>query len=178
VKTSGRSIVTRRDALRIGGGLLLAGPLSVRPAAAAEPVEIVMRGDADGATVWFDPIGMLVQPGQTIRWTNRDPGNSHTATAYHPDNAGHARRIPDGAEPWHSGYLLPDETFAVTLTVEGVYDYFCVPHEHAGMVGRIVVGRPTGPQPSGESARPIPDVAQRAFPAIEDILRRGAVRRS
>jgi hypothetical protein len=26
-----------------------------------------------------------------------------------------------------------------------VYDYFCIPHEHAGMVGRIVVGEATGP---------------------------------
>ena len=28
----------------------------------------------------------------------------------------------------------------MTFTDEGVYDYYCVPHEHAGMVGRIVVG--------------------------------------
>ena len=49
-----------------------------------------MQGNADGSKVWFDPIGVLVQPGQTIRWTNRDPGNAHTTTAYHPKNFGHA----------------------------------------------------------------------------------------
>jgi hypothetical protein len=33
---------------------------------------------------------------------------------------------------------------------EGVYDYFCKPHEAAGMVGRIVVGNPG----SGPGTRP------------------------
>ena len=38
--------------------------------------------------------------------------------------------------------------FDVTLTAPGVYDYFCTPHEAAGMVGRIVVGKlPPAPQP-------------------------------
>ena len=134
-----------------------------------------MQGNADGSKVWFDPIGVLAQPGQTIRWTNRDTGNSHTTTAYHPKNVDHVRRIPDGAEPWHSDYLLPNETFALTLTVEGVYDYFCIPHEMAGgMVGRIIVGRPAGP-----GAQPIegavPEPARRAFPSIEEIMRRGVV---
>ncbi len=143
-----------------------------------------MQGNADGSKVWFDPIGVLVQPGQTIRWTNRDRGNAHTATAYHPKNAEHVRRMPEGAEPWNSDYLLPNETFAVTLTVEGVYDYFCIPHEHAGMVGRIIVGQPTGSggsnlnaQGVGPNAQSIPEAAQRAFPAVEDILRHGIVRR-
>ena len=101
-----------------------------------------MRGKADGSHVWFDPIGLHVQPGQTVRWTNRDPGNSHTVTSYHPDIFERPLRIPAGAKPWNSDYLLPNESFSQTFTVEGVYDYYCVPHEHAGMVGRIVVGAP------------------------------------
>ncbi len=69
-------MLTRRHVLRTGGGLLLAGSLPLRLEAAAETVEISMRGNADGSKVWFDPIGVLVQPGQAIRWTNRDPGNA------------------------------------------------------------------------------------------------------
>ena len=43
----------------------------------------------------------------------------------------------------------------MTFTVEGVYDYYCVPHEHAGMVGRIVVGTPAaGRRRSPERRRP------------------------
>lgn len=76
-----------------------------------------MSGRPDGSRVWFDPFGVLIQPGQTVRWTNLDKANSHTATAYAPANFDHPRRIPDGAAPFDSDYLLPDESFEVTLEV-------------------------------------------------------------
>ena len=165
--------------------MLLAVSVAPRSLMASEVVEIGLQGNADGSKVWFGPIGVLVQPGQTIRWTNRDPGNAHTTTAYHPKNAEHPHRIPEGAEPWNSDYLLPNETFSVTLTVEGVYDYFCIPHEHAGMVGRIVVGHPDSASaaPSrevtpGGGAASVPEPAQRAFPAVDEIMRRKVVRRT
>jgi plastocyanin len=173
--------ISRRHILRIGGGLL-AGLSVPRVPLAAEAVEIRMQGNADGSHVWFDPIGLRIRPGQTIRWINRDPGNSHTATAYHPTNFERPRRIPESAEPWNSDYLLPNETFAVTLTVEGVYDFFCVPHEHAGMVGRIIVGEP-GRSPADSlpaqaaGREPIPEIALRAFPSIDEIMRRGIIKR-
>src|SRR5690242_1394740 len=163
-------MLTRRHVLRTGGGLLLAASVAPRSLVASEVIEISMRGNADGSKVWFDPIGVLLQPGQTIRWTNRNPGNAHTATAYHPKNAEHPRRIPEGAEPWNSDYLLPNESFSVTLTTEGVYDYFCIPHEHAGMVGRIIVAHPDAADPQASwgrapqgGAEPVPDPARRAF---------------
>lgn len=171
---------SRRQILQIGGGLL-AGLSLPRLAVADEPVEIRMQGNADGSHVWFDPVGLRIEPGQTIRWINLDPGNSHTATAYHPKNFERPRRIPEGADPWDSNYLLPDESFSVTLPVEGVYDFFCVPHEHAGMVGRIIVGQP-GRSPldslSAQAAggEPIPEIALRAFPSVDEIMRRGVVR--
>ena len=103
-----------------------------------------MRSDPDGAQVGFDPIGLKVAPGTTVRWVVE--ANVHTTTAYHPANGGHPLRIPEHAAPWDSDYLVePGQTFEVTLTAEGVYDYFCTPHEVAGMVGRIIVGRPAGP---------------------------------
>jgi plastocyanin len=140
-----------------------------------------MQGNADGSHVWFNPIGLRIKPGQTIRWINLDPGNSHTATAYHPKNFERPLRIPEGAKPWNSDYLLPNESFLVTLKDEGVYDFFCVPHEHAGMVGRIIVGKPDRSsvdrlptQTAG--GEPIPEVALRAFPSVDEIMRRGIVR--
>jgi plastocyanin len=174
--------ISRRDILRIGGGLL-AGVAWPRPLLADAPVEIRMQGNADGSHVWFDPIGLRVRPGQTIRWINKDPGNSHTATAYHPKNFERPLRIPEAAEPWNSDYLLPDESFSVTLAVEGVYDFFCVPHEHAGMVGRIIVGQPgrlpaTSVSAQAAGGEPIPEIALRAFPSVDEIMRRGVVRRT
>ena len=60
-----------------------------------------------------------------------------------------ATRCASRKAPSHgtSGYLVePGDRFEVTLTVPGVYDYFCTPHEAAGMVGRIIVGQPARPR--------------------------------
>ena len=138
-----------------------------------------MRSDALGSRVWFDPIGLYVEPGATVRWIVRD--NVHTTTAYHPRNDHHSLRIPEGAAPWDSGFLVhPGDHFDVTLTVPGVYDYYCMPHEAAGMVGRIVVGEPLGPGaepfdywvggPGTDGWRQVPDAARQAFPAVAQIL--------
>lgn len=170
-------IVTRRHFVEGGGGLLLAALLA-RPAfSAPQFVDIEMRGKDNGAHVWFEPWGIHIEPGQTVRWTNRDPANSHTTTAYHPDVFDRPLRVPAGAKPWNSDYLLPGQSFAVTLAVPGIYDYYCVPHEEAGMVGRIVVGRPqpvvtTAMDPS---LTPLPNPALNGFPAVDEIIAKGVV---
>ena len=73
--------------------------------------------------------------------------------------------------------LVPRDA-AVTLTVEGVYDFYCIPHEHAGMVGRIIVGNAGSPPPDGSAAQALPDIALQAFPSIDEIMRKGIVRRT
>jgi plastocyanin len=174
---------SRREFLQ-AGGLALAGfgiaPLfGARLRYSAGPEMIEMRSDALGSRVWFDPIGLYVEPGATVRWIVRE--NVHTATAYHPRNDHHSLRIPEGAVPWDSGYLVhPGDAFDVTLTVPGVYDYYCLPHEAAGMVGRIVVGESLGPgaepfdywvgKPGTDRWRHVPDVARAAFPSVARIL--------
>jgi plastocyanin len=182
---------TRRDFLVGGGlaagGLVLAGlGLPFLSAAAPATAEITMMSDPLGTTVWFDPIGIMVAPGTTVRWMVH--ANVHTTAAYHPRNDHHSLRIPEKAEPWDSHFLVnPGDHFAVTLTVPGVYDYFCAPHEAAGMVGRIVVGKPAGPGTlpfdyfrgrSGTSAWvPVPAAARKAFPSVSEIVRARVVRR-
>jgi plastocyanin len=149
------------------GGAFLVGLIEPLDLCAAQPVEIQMLGDAAGSNVWFDPIGLHVQPGQVIRWVNKDAGNSHTSTAYHPTFGNHSLRIPPGAEPWNSEYLLPDETFEIALTIAGVYDYFCIPHEHAGMVGRIIVGHPAFPDAHIDAGN---NQALKALPSVQKII--------
>ena len=79
------------------------------------------------------------------------------------------------------GFLVnPGDHFDVTLTVPGVYDYYCMPHEAAGMVGRIVVGSRAGPgaepfdywegKSGTERWRHVPDAARAAFPSIAQII--------
>ncbi|RWG82882.1 MAG: hypothetical protein EOQ69_15200 [Mesorhizobium sp.] len=172
-------ILTRRQVLAGGGGLVAALSLSSQVAWANDVVEIIMEGRDDGSQVWFDPIGVLIKPGQTVRWTNLNSGNSHTTTAYSPANFDRPRRIPKAARPWDSGYLLPHESFSVTFTEHGTYDYYCVPHEHAGMVGRIIVGAPETHHWTElvDADGDLPEEALKAFPKVEDIMTQGTIRR-
>jgi len=168
--------LSRRRILALGGGLCAALSLPRNPSAATVEV-IEMRGTARGDRIWFAPVGLAVAPGTTLRFVNRDPGNSHTATAYHPTNFDRQRRIPAGAAPWDSDFLLPGDSFEVTLSVPGVYDYYCIPHEHAGMTGRIVVGTPQvsgfeGPAGPGDD---LPPEAAAALPPVDAILARGRI---
>ena len=129
-----------------------------------------------GGNFRFDPVGLRIEPGTNITWLNM--GDFHTATAFHPDY-GHLLggdvplRIPDGAEPFHSGMLgLTDGTqFEHTFAVEGVYDYFCQPHYGFGMVGRIIVDAgPSGPLPVARPPSELPEMAQQQMPAVETIM--------
>jgi plastocyanin len=178
---------SRREFLK-AGGLTLAG-LAFPPTrllrAAIAPEVIEMRSDAAGAHVWFDPVGLHIAPGTTVRWIVRQ--NVHTTTAYHPRNDHHSLRIPQRAAPWDSGFLVhPGAHFDVTLVEPGVYDYFCAPHEAAGMVGRIVVGKPVGPggepfdywvgKPGTEDWRTVPDAARAVLPAVQRILAERRIR--
>lgn len=164
----------RRKVLLAGGSLLMLAPI-VHRARAAEGVVIDMAGTASGAHVWFRPRGVRLRPGQAVRWVNRDAGNVHTVTAYHPDN-GKPQRIPVQAASWNSGYLMPETDFVMVFDVPGVYDYFCIPHEQAGMVGRIVVvGERLPDQTYPDTDATLPQHALAAFPSIDDIMQHGRV---
>ena len=111
--------------------------------------EVEMR--TEGSEYLFDPIGLHVEPGDTVRWVN--VSGSHSATAYAEDNGSASMRlIPEGAEPWNSEIQTEEgATFEYTFEEEGTYDYFCIPHKSLGMVGRIVCGEPGGPAEESEN---------------------------
>lgn len=72
---------------------------------------------------------------------------------------------------------MPGDSFEVLLTVPGVYDFYCLPHEHAGMVGRIVVGKPDddGWQGAATEVGDLPAAAIHGFPSVAAILEAGRV---
>ncbi|WP_116654968.1 cupredoxin domain-containing protein [Pelagibacterium sediminicola] len=166
---------TRRTVLGLGSGAVAAALLSGWPARAQETVTIAMKGSPRGESAWFEPNAIAVPVGARVRFVNEDAGNSHTATAYHPDVFGRARRIPSAAVPWDSGFLLPGESFEVVLSAPGVYDYYCIPHEMHGMVGRIVVGAPGDPGWEGEQAAKgdLPVAAQAGLVPVDEIVAAG-----
>jgi plastocyanin len=89
----------------------------------------------------FAPHAVWIEPGGTVTWTNES--GQHDAVAYHPDNDDKPRRMPEDAEPWGTDLLTEEGASAShTFETEGVYDYFCTPHESVGMVGTVIVGEP------------------------------------
>jgi plastocyanin len=94
----------------------------------------------------FNPKEVTITVGETITWIGKSE-DLHTVTAY--DDS-----IPTGADYFASGGasseqgarenisdgLIGDgDTFKVTFTTPGTYEYFCIPHESDGMKGTIVV---------------------------------------
>lgn len=100
-------------------------------------VEVQMLLTPDNKFV-FEPAVVKIQPGQTVRWVCKS-GCPHTATSY--DKA-----VPTGGPTWDSKLLSEGQTFEFKFPAnapEGSYPYFCIPHEAAGQVGIIVVGKYT-----------------------------------
>lgn len=100
----------------------------------------------EGGSYYFDPIGLYIKPGDTVRWINKSGG--HSATSYTGNNPSYSgpQLIPESAEPWNSGVLnQPNATFTHTFRTKGTYNYYCIPHKTLGMVGKIVCGAPGGP---------------------------------
>jgi hypothetical protein len=88
---------------------------------------------------YYSPSVLLVPSGMTVRFTNRGR-HHHTSTA---------------PWLWESGELKPGESFSLTFTRTGRYDYFCRLHA-GGMRGQIEVfeagpGREPG---AGRELRP------------------------
>jgi plastocyanin len=94
----------------------------------------------------YDPGTITIEPGESVTWVN-ESDEAHTVTAY-------ADEIPEGASYFASGGASNEEeardslsegliqsgdTFDVTFEQPGTYEYYCIPHESAGMKGTIVV---------------------------------------
>ena len=87
----------------------------------------------------YEPARVTVQVGDTVLWRNNSD-LMHTVTA-DPDEAmdpAHVH-IPEGGQPFNSGNLAAGETFRHTFETPGRWQYFCIPHEAAGMIGEVIV---------------------------------------
>ncbi|MFC4246025.1 plastocyanin/azurin family copper-binding protein [Natribaculum luteum] len=133
---------SRRQFLRALGASAVAST-GLTQSATAQETPVVEMGNN-----YFDPIGLYVEPGATVRFEIE--AGSHSATAY-PD------RIPSDATAFDSG-TISEGSFEQTFETPGTYDYYCIPHESVGMVGRIVVDSPGGP--AEESPIPYGDVPE------------------
>ncbi len=136
---SSRRLIRVGQAVRLPLGVLLGllalGLGTTHMAWAAGKPPIVQLTDQ----LTFAPESVTIAPGETVVWKNTSV-LVHTVTA-DPAKAGDPAhvRLPAGVEPFDSGKLKPGESFRRTFEVAGTYRYFCIPHEGAEMVGRVVV---------------------------------------
>jgi len=132
----------RRLLATLGTGLAVGG------AGCAGVVGGDVEGDVGMTAEAFRPATITVSVGEEVLWYNNS-ARAHSITAY--DDG-----IPEGAEffatggydstsaareAWDgmNGALESGETFAHTFETPGRFNYFCIPHERAGMVGQVVV---------------------------------------
>ncbi len=109
--------------------------LCVGPQATADsPAVVEARPDNT-----FAPAEVRIRVGEEVEW--RNVGNiAHTVTTDPSKVANRAGvSVPSGVKPWDSGLLGADETFSRTFKQAGSYQYVCIPHEGARMVGTVIV---------------------------------------
>jgi plastocyanin len=112
---------------------------------------LVVEVKGTGADAQFVPAVVQVNLGDVIRFEVLE--GMHTITAYHPENR-RPLRIPESASSFDSGLLKEGARWLLKIEEEGVYDYFCLPHERLGHAGRIIAGTNT-PNPYDDSLIPI-----------------------
>jgi len=87
----------------------------------------------------FEPDHITIHSGDTVEWKNTSV-LVHTVTDQ-PERAGNPKDavLPKGASGFDSGNLAPGATYRHSFSAPGRYQYFCKPHEAAGMTGVITV---------------------------------------
>lgn len=110
------------------------------PGGDAEPdADVVVGPDSRLA---YEPAELTVPAGTTVTWVFDSSGHNVSCVPAHAASAS----LPDGAAPF-SSYEGDEkhrtssrgETFVHAFEVPGTYEYVCIPHESAGMTGRVVV---------------------------------------
>lgn len=97
----------------------------------------------------FEPPSLEVTAGETVVWRNSN-SRAHTVTAYEdliPAEADYfasgdyasEQAARDAFFDAFGGAIASREEYEHTFSVPGEYQYFCIPHEKAGMVGSITV---------------------------------------
>lgn len=115
--------------------IALISSLWITPQAPGDTVTVEVIGSALDAR--FQPAVVQINLEDVIRFVVRE--GLHTVTAYHPHNR-RPLRIPDLAAAFDSGLLKKGDVWYLTISSSGVYDFFCLPHERMGHVGRIISG--------------------------------------
>ena len=108
-------------------------------------VQMFIGAGSHGTEFYFEPVGLLIQPGDTVRFIGVTP--HHNVVSYHAQH-GKEHRVPDGVPPFSSPIVPATQYWEYTFDITGTYDLWCGPHEPWGMAMRVIVGEPGGPAES------------------------------
>jgi plastocyanin len=156
--------VSRRTFLRTAAG---AGALAGATGAATAQDGTTHTVDMTDGLV-FDPAEITIEPGDTVVWENVG-SIGHTVTAYEDDIPEEAEFFASGGfeseqaarDAYPEGDIGGGDSYEHTFEVEGTYEYFCIPHESAGMLGTVNVGT-GGSTPTGGGGGLVPQVPDSA----------------
>jgi len=125
---------------------------------------------------YFDPPGLRLEPGDRVAWIMLQDtlADGHSASAYHPGND-KVLRVPEGAGNWSTPLIIENGVWGEYIfQAIGVHDYFCIPHETEGMVGRVIVTEASGPG-ADETNHGISAAGQSSIPTISEIMGPGGL---
>lgn len=137
-----RGTMRRRAFLGSAGTVAIAGCLEFVQSSGDEG-NIGMSSDS------FRPEEYRISAGETVTWANTS-SKAHTVTAFEEAIPAEAEYFASGdyesqsaaGDAWFDhfgGGIDAGETYTHTFEVVGEYDYYCIPHLAANMVGRIIV---------------------------------------
>jgi halocyanin-like protein len=93
--------------------------------------EVTVRVGAGSQGLAFDPAGIWVDPGTTVKWEWTGDGGSHNVVS-----------TGDAITDLNSGDAVTATGVEYEHTFEegGITSYYCVPHQSLGMLGAVAVG--------------------------------------
>jgi halocyanin-like protein len=94
-----------------------------------DEVTVEVGVDGNGGAFGFGPAAVHVDAGTTVVWEWTGEGGGHNV-------------VSDGDGPLDSGstQTAGGTTYEYTFEEDGIYKYYCAPHEGLGMKGAVVVG--------------------------------------
>ena len=130
-KPNAVKIVQQRAMRLVKGAGISAATLALTLSANAATVKL----GTDSGGLAFDPSTVTIKAGESVEWVN-NAGFPHNIV-FDED------AIPGGVNAEalsHEDYLnAPGEKVSTKFTEAGTYEYYCEPHQGAGMQGKVVV---------------------------------------
>jgi halocyanin-like protein len=105
------------------------GPGSTVDATGQDSVTVEVGVDANGGAFGFGPAAVHVDNGATVQWEWTGEGGGHNV-------------VSDGDGPLDSGSTVSSAgvNYEYTFEEDGIYNYYCAPHQGLNMKGSVVVG--------------------------------------